>query len=54
MVILSGKTLLDIPSRDPVETRYRLQLAFASITQALDPIMGCFYLGKLTGNKLLS
>ena len=36
------------------ETRCRLQLAFISVTQAFDPVMGSFDLGELTGNKLLS
>src|SRR6266550_3734458 len=36
------------------ETRCRLQLAFISVTQAFDPVMGRFNLGELTGNKLLS
>jgi hypothetical protein len=42
------------PSRDSVDTRCRLQLAFASVTQTSDPVMGRFDLGELTGNKLLS
>ena len=53
MVALSDETLLDTLSRDLVETRWRLQLAFGSITQAFDPVMGRFDLGELTGNKLL-
>ena len=53
MVVLSGKTVFDTTSRDVVETRCRLQLAFASVTQAFDPVMGRFDLGELTGNKLL-
>ena len=53
MVVLSGKTVLDTPSRDLVETRCRLQLAFGCVTQAFDPVMGRFDLGELTGNKLL-
>ena len=53
MVFLSGKTLLDTKSRDLVETRCYLQLAFACVTQTSDPVMGCFYIGELTGNKLL-
>ena len=54
MVVVSGKTVLDTPLRDLVETRCRLQLAFASVTQTSDPIMGRFDLGELTGNNLLS
>jgi len=54
MVALSGKILQDMRSPDLVKIRYRLPLAFGSIAQALDPIMGRFNLGKLTGNKLLS
>ena len=54
MVVLSGKTLLDTPSRDLVETRCRLQLALACVTQTSDPVMGRFDLGELTENKLLS
>jgi hypothetical protein len=54
MVVLSGKNLLDTPSRDLVETRSRLQLAFGSVTQTSDPVMGRFDLGKLTENKLPS
>jgi|SoiMethySBSTD1v2_1073268.scaffolds.fasta_scaffold968558_2 hypothetical protein len=54
MVVLSGKTLSDMPSRDPVETGCYLQLAFGSVTQAFDPIMGRFNLRELTGNNLLS
>ena len=53
MVVISGETLLDMPSWDLVETRCRLQLAFASVTQTSDPVMGCFDIGELTGNKLL-
>ena len=53
MVVVSGKTVLDTPSRDLVETRCRLQLAFACVTQTSDPVMGCFDIGELTGNKLL-
>ena len=41
-------------SCDLVETCCYLQLAFGSVTQALDPIMGRFDLGELTENKLLS
>ena len=37
----------------PVETSTRLQLAFGSVTQAFDTIMGRFDLCKLTGNKFL-
>jgi hypothetical protein len=44
---------IGLPSRDLVETRCRLQLAFGGVTQAFDPIMGRFDLGELTGNKLL-
>jgi hypothetical protein len=36
------------------ETRCRLQLAFLSVTQAFDAVMGSFDLRELTGNKLLS
>ena len=39
---------------DLVEIRSRLPLAFGSVAQAFDPIMGRFNLGELTGNKLLS
>jgi hypothetical protein len=53
MVVLSGKTLLDMASGDLVETGCYLQLAFASVTQAFDPIMGRLNLGELMGNKLL-
>ena len=53
MVVLSVKTLLGTPSRDLVETRCRLQLAFGCVAQAFDPVMGCFDIGELTGNKLL-
>ena len=38
----------------PVETSSRLQLAFACVTQAFDPVMSCFDIGELTGNELLS
>ena len=44
---------MDTPPRDLVETRCHLQLAFACVTQAFDPVMGCFDIGELTGNKLL-
>jgi len=53
MVALSGKTLLDMPSHDLVETRSRLQLALSCVTQTSDPVMGRFDLGELTRNKLL-
>jgi hypothetical protein len=53
MVVISGETLLDMPSWDLVETRCRLQLAFACVTQTSDPVMGCFDIGELTGNKLV-
>jgi hypothetical protein len=48
MVALSGKTLLDMPSRELVETRCYFQLAFASVTQAFDSVMGRLNLGELT------
>jgi hypothetical protein len=54
MVVLSGKTVLDTPSRDLADTRCRLQLAFGRVAEASDPVMGRFDLGELTGNKLLS
>ena len=38
---------------DPVETCYRSELAFSCVTQAFDPVMGCFDIGELTGNELL-
>jgi hypothetical protein len=31
----------------------KFRSAFGSVTQASDPVMGRFDLGKLTGNKLL-
>jgi hypothetical protein len=54
MVILSGKTLLNTPSGDLVETSCCLQLAFGSVTQAFDSVVSRFDFGELTGNKLLS
>ena len=53
MFVISGKTLLDTPSHDLVETGCRLQLAFASVTQTFDPVMSRFDIGELTGNKFL-
>ena len=53
MIALSGKILPDMRLPDLVEIRYRLPLAFGSVAQAFDPIMGRFNLCKLTGNKLL-
>jgi hypothetical protein len=41
-------------TRELAEKRRRLRLAFCSVTQAFDPVMGRFDLGELTGNELLS
>ena len=54
MVALLGETLSDMLSYNLVEIRCYLQLAFGSGTQALNPIMGCFDLDKLTENNLVS
>jgi hypothetical protein len=53
MVVLSGKTLSDMPLRDLLETDCYLHLAFGSVTETFDPIMGRFNVSELTGNKLL-